>query len=202
MTPFPIRASALASDRSRPISRLVRGAVAICAALAALHATAATRSIAVFDCTLIDDNAMYNDAAVNREQQARLALISKDLRSGLGSRGRYRVADNAPAQQLIAQMASKQDLGACGGCEREVGRKLGVDRVGICWVQKVSNLILNINLRIEDVASGATVFQRSVDIRGNNDLSWQRGMQALVRLVADNRGDGNWRGRPARVVRR
>lgn len=144
MTHRPIHTSVPSSCRGR----LIRGVVAICAALAAAHATAAPGSIAVPDCTLIDDNAMYNDAAVNREQQARLGLISNDLRS-----------------------------------------QLGVDRVGICWVQKVSNLILNINLRIEDVASGATVFQRSVDIRGNNDLSWQRGMNALVGLVADDGGN-------------
>lgn len=185
MTHRPIHTSVPSSCRGR----LIRGVVAICAALAAAHATAAPGSIAVPDCTLIDDNVMYNDAAVNREQQARLGLISNDLRSQLGRRGLYRVADNAPVQSLIAQITSRQDINSCGGCEREVGRKLGVDRVGICWVQKVSNLILNINLRIEDVASGATVFQRSVDIRGNNDLSWQRGMNALVGLVADDGGN-------------
>jgi len=178
-----------ASARPSRRQRLTRGVIAICAALVATHAGAATRSIAVLDCTLIDDNAAYNDATVNREQQARLGLISNELRSGLRSQGLYRVADNAPAQSLITQLASTQDIGSCGGCEREVGRKLGVDQVGICWVQKVSNLIININLRIDDVTSGAPVFERSVDIRGNTDLSWQRGMNALVGLVADERGN-------------
>ena len=54
-----------------------------------------------------------------------------------------------------------------------------------CWVQKVSNLILNLNLRVEDVASGRMLFQRSVDIRGNTDLSWRRGATALVGLLVD-----------------
>jgi hypothetical protein len=51
-------------------------------------------------------------------------------------------------------------------------------------VQKVSNLILNINLRIEDTASGQVVFQRSVDMRGNTDQMWRRGADALVGLLA------------------
>jgi hypothetical protein len=66
----------------------------------------------------------------------------------------------------------------------QVARQLGVQQVGVCWVQKVSNLILNINLRVEDVASGGTVFQRSVDIRGNTDQSWLHGVTALIALLA------------------
>jgi hypothetical protein len=54
----------------------------------------------------------------------------------------------------------------------------------VCWVQKISNLILNINLRIEVTASGQVVFQRSVDIRGNTDQSWRRGVDALVGPLA------------------
>jgi hypothetical protein len=30
------------------------------------------------------------------------------------------------------------------------------------------------------------LFQRSVDIRGNTDLSWRRGMKSLVDLLADD----------------
>jgi hypothetical protein len=40
-------------------------------------------------------------------------------------------------------------------------------------VQKVSNLILNINLYMEDVQTGRMEFARSVDIRGNTDESWR-----------------------------
>jgi hypothetical protein len=106
----------------------------------------------------------------------------------LRSRELFQVADNAPAGKLIASLQASQDLNACNGCELEVGRALGVDRVGVCWVQKISNLILNINLRVEDVATGKAVFQRSVDIRGNTDLSWRRGVKSLVDLLAADAG--------------
>ncbi len=166
--------------------RLRQHAVALCLAAAAVHAAAEPQTIAVLDCTLVDDNAEYNDAQTNKIQQARIAMISDELRSQLRERQLYKVADNAPAADMIAKLGATQDLDACNGCELEVGRKLRVQRVGVCWVQKVSNLIININLRIEDTATGKAVFQRSVDIRGNTDLSWQRGVKALAERLADD----------------
>ncbi|WP_277188544.1 DUF3280 domain-containing protein [Caballeronia sp. BR00000012568055] len=157
----------------------------LCAALFLSLGTAqAQPSIAMLDCTLIDDNAAYNDDEINRIQKLRLSMISDALRNDLRERAIFNVADNAPAHDLIASLQSTQDMNACNGCELRVAKQLGVARVGVCWVQKISNLILNMNLRVEDAASGATLFQRSVDIRGNTDLSWQRGAKALVDLVA------------------
>ena len=71
-------------------------------------------------------------------------------------------------------------LRACNGCEIELGRKLGADFVAIGWVQKVSNLILNLNMQVRDVAGGAIVAAGSVDIRGNTDESWRRGALYLL----------------------
>jgi hypothetical protein len=150
-------------------------------------ATPEAKSIAVTDCTLIDDNASYNDAATTQQDAARVHMISDELRAQLRDRSLYRVADNAPASSLIGRLSASQNLNACNGCELDIGRKLEVERVGVCWVQKISNLIININLRVEEVASGKTLFQRSVDIRGNTDLSWRRGVKALVDLLAEDR---------------
>jgi hypothetical protein len=162
--------------------------IAVCLIAAGAHAATPPRSIAVLNCALFDDNAAYNDADVTRIQQARVAMISDELRDQLRDRALYRVADNAPGDKLITRLESSQDLNACNGCELEIGRHLGVERIGVCWVQKISNLILNINLRVEDVATGKIVFQRSVDIRGNTDQSWRRGIRALVDLLAANLG--------------
>jgi hypothetical protein len=52
-------------------------------------------------------------------------------------------------------------------------------------VQKVSNLILNINVRIEDAASGRVLLVRSVDLRGNTDETWRRGMAHLVQRIVE-----------------
>jgi hypothetical protein len=182
----------LQSRRVLPHARAGRSSrllfnLALCLVVAAVSSQAvAARSIAIMDCTLIDDNASYNDADTNRTQQTRIGMISDDLRAQLRDRQLFHVADNAPASGMIAQLTETQDMNSCNGCELQVGRKLGVERIGVCWVQKVSNLIININLRVEDVATGSAVFQRSVDIRGNTDLSWRRGVKALVDRLADD----------------
>jgi hypothetical protein len=53
----------------------------------------------------------------------------------------------------------------------------------VAWgtVQKVSNLILNINLYTEDVRREKLIFGKSVDIRGNTDESWRRGLDYMLR---------------------
>jgi hypothetical protein len=170
--------------------RYVRLSSLVCVVFAGPQALAETPSIAVMDCVLIDDNAAYNDDEINRIQQARIEMVSNALREQLRDSQRYQVVDNAQAAALIAQLGASRDLNTCADCARQVGRKLGVEQIGRCWVQKVSNLILNINLNVEDVASGTTVFQRSVDIRGNTDLSWRRGATELVRLIGGTAATG------------
>ena len=48
-------------------------------------------------------------------------------------------------------------------------------------MQKVSNLILNINIYVRNVETGKMVSAASADIRGNTDQSWKRGVSYLVR---------------------
>ena len=57
-------------------------------------------------------------------------------------------------------------------------------------VQKVSNLILNINVYLRDVRTGRLVTAASVDMRGNTDESWSRATRYLIRerLLAPNYG--------------
>jgi len=50
----------------------------------------------------------------------------------------------------------------------------------VAWVQKVSDLILNINVRISDIETGKALKGGSVDIRGNADHSWKRGLKFLL----------------------
>jgi hypothetical protein len=57
-------------------------------------------------------------------------------------------------------------------------------------VQKVSNLILNLNIEIRDASTGRAVLAKSVDRRGNTDQSWQRGVDFLVRDMVE-KGQGN-----------
>ncbi|MEM5338293.1 DUF3280 domain-containing protein [Paraburkholderia azotifigens] len=185
MTVFRSRSDAFSLRRAHALFPLLAVGVALCTV--SVTAAAVPPAIALLDCVVLDDNAAYNDPSVTQTQQARATMVSAQLRTLVDQRGLYKVADNRPAATLIDRLQATQDLSSCNGCEREIARQLGAQRVGVCWVQKVSNLILNINLRIEDTASGQVVFQRSVDIRGNTDQSWRRGVDALVGLLASER---------------
>ncbi|WP_226628770.1 DUF3280 domain-containing protein [Alloyangia pacifica] len=69
----------------------------------------------------------------------------------------------------------------CYGCDTRMAAKLGADYALVGEVQKVSNLILSMNLQLRDVDSGQTVRGRVVDIRSNTDESWRRGMEYILR---------------------
>jgi hypothetical protein len=144
------------------------------------------KSIAVMDFEIIDDS---GDQASVPAQRERLKLISRQLREELSQAGLCRVLDNGPAQALIEKYKASQELRQCNGCELDIGKALGADLVALAWVQKVSNLILNINVEIKDVATGATRLNKSVDIRGNTDTSWRRGVSYMVRDMRE-KGQG------------
>ena len=111
-------------------------------------------------------------------QQLRDALIKEDL---------YNVIDSAPVAQLIRTEAARQSLLGCNGCELDIARKAGADRILLAWVQKVSNLILNINIEVRDANTGQVVLVKSVDLRGNTDQSWQRGIDSMVRDIVEKK---------------
>ena len=62
-----------------------------------------------------------------------------------------------------------------------LAKSLGAEQAITGLVQKVSNLILNINIYVRDARTGDMVAAASADIRGNTDQSWSRGVGWLVR---------------------
>ena len=152
-----------------------------------MAADAPLKRIAMFDFALMDETL---DHAADAAQRERLQRISEQLRREFIERAFYQVIDWHREAALVDDMRSHVALHDCNGCDVELGRALGVDRVLTGWVQKVSNLILNINIQIKDVRSGGTVLMKSVDIRGNTDRSWERGIRHLTQSMAD-KGQGN-----------
>jgi hypothetical protein len=121
------------------------------------------------------------------EGPARLAMISRRLREAFVRERFYEVIDPAPVASLIEEIRKTQNLLDCNGCDIDIARKAGVDRLLLGWVQKVSNLILNINIEVREATSGKPVLVKSVDLRGNTDQSWQRGIDYLVRDMVEKR---------------
>ena len=98
---------------------------------------------------------------------------------------KYRLIELPVAE--IETIAKGPGIGNCNGCEIDVGKRLGATRVAWGEVQKVSNLILNINIYVEDTVNNRTAFVKSTDIRNNTDESWRRGIIYLLKnyLLAD-----------------
>ena len=112
-------------------------------------------------------------------ERARLASIEELFKSELEASGHYRFAPIAA--DAAAKIAAGPEIGSCGGCEFDYGKQLGGDFAAWIVVQKVSDLILNINVYMADVAARKLTFVHSVDIRGNTDESWKRGLTYLVK---------------------
>lgn len=109
---------------------------------------------------------------------ARLGPISDLLRGLLQESGRYVII---PTNPVKADVAKGSELRKCGGCADDYARKLGADVVITGEIQKVSNLILNINVYVKDLKAGTPEKAYTVDIRGDNDLSFQHGVKYLVK---------------------
>src|SRR3954453_6102190 len=129
---------------------------------------------AVFDFQLADQGALGPTEA----DKARLAPLSDLLRTLLTESGRYRIVSTEPVR---AEVAKGPDLRHCNGCAEDYARKLGADVAITGEIQKVSNLILNINVYVKDLRGNTPEQGYSVDIRGDNDTSFDRGLRYLVK---------------------
>ena len=153
------------------------GVAAICwlVMLACALPAKAAWKIALFDFELINTSL----EATRSDEDTRLAMISALLREEFAAREdfHFEVLDISSLSQDIANVGS---LHGCNGCELRLARRIGAKFAAIGWVQKVSNLILNINLQVREVATGRLIEAGTVDIRGNTDESWRRGLRYLL----------------------
>jgi hypothetical protein len=152
----------------------------------AAPARADSPKVAVFDFELLDTSLQGEMEGVRKDEQARLFRITQQLRRALADSGKFQVLDIA----LVADAAHDSNLQACGGCDVKLAQKLGADIAVTGLVQKVSNLIINMNIYLHDVHTGKPIAAMSADMRGNTDESWTRTMEWLIRnrMLAPNYG--------------
>lgn len=154
--------------------------------LTSAPACAAPPKVAVFDFELVDTSLQGEVDGPRLDEQDRLMRAGDQLRKALAESGRFVVLDIA----AVNAAAHGSNLQACGGCEVQYAQQIGADLAITGVVQKVSNLILNMNAYLRDVHTGQLITSMSVDLRGNTDESWSRAMSYLLRnrLLAPNYG--------------
>jgi hypothetical protein len=163
-----------------PAGTLILSAVSVLLTVCNGPATAETAStkplrVAFFGFQLINTSL----EPVHDAEKQRLAMAGELLRRMLTDSGQYQIVPlSDDLKQKITQSAEIAD---CNGCQIDWARQAGADLAVWGTVQKVSNLILNLNVYVDDTKDGRRYFAHSVDIRGNTDESWQRGIRYLVR---------------------
>jgi hypothetical protein len=145
--------------------------------MAAARAAEPPLSVAVFDMEFDDTSLQGEMQGAQVDEQRRLANASAELRDLLVQSGCCRLVDLG----ILAQQAHGMDVRNCQGCDVDLAKKAGAEIAVTGWVQKVSNLILNINVVARRVQTGQVISAGSVDLRGNTDESWSRGVAYLLR---------------------
>ncbi len=140
-------------------------------------ALAAATRVAVFEFELIDSSLEGELNGPRADEQRRLSRLAGELRRQLAASGRYAPVDLSP----VAEEAHRSNLQACGGCDARLAGRAGAELAVTGTVQKISNLILSMNIYVRDAADGRLVSQMSADFRGNTDESWSRALDWLVR---------------------
>jgi Protein of unknown function (DUF2380) len=142
--------------------------------------------LAVFDFELLDTSLQGEVNGPRTDEHDRLMRVGDQLRKELAESGKFTLLDISK----VNAAAHGSNLQACGGCDVQYAQQLNADLAITGVVQKVSNLILNMNIYLRDAHTGRLVVAMSADLRGNTDESWSRAMTYLVRnrLLAPNYG--------------
>ena len=147
-----------------PLKTLI--ALAIASTVTAVHAAAP--KVAVFDFEFVDTSIEGATNGPRGDEGARLARLDREMRQRLAQSGRADVVDVA----RVVDRTRARDLRTCGGCDAKFASELGAKYSVTGWVQKVSNLFLNMNIVVRDAGTGEVIGSKSVDMRGNTDESW------------------------------
>ena len=161
---------------SNPAKRLACAAICL---LAFASPCAGGEKIAVFEFEIIRSNVIAGVPENRKAEALRLAMISARLRGQLSASGQLELVDIAP----VAGKAAAANLRSCGGCADDFARELGAAYAFTGTVQKVSELILNINVYVHDAATSQPLAVATVDLRGNTDESWRRGIDYLYKNI-------------------
>lgn len=154
-------------------------AVLLSVTATALPASAQTRAV-VLAFEFIDE---MHDPATREGDRSRLEKVNARFPEALRQCSTLTLL---PPPKAVIELLESQIayVHQCNGCAEDIAKAAGADIVLFTWVQKVSNLIINMNAEAQD-AGGRPLDVRSVDMRGNTDASWLRAADALAKRLCE-----------------
>lgn len=147
--------------------------------LGASSPSLAVQDVAPQKATFLGFRFIANSEPMTAEEGARLMKIEQSFISKLENGQKYSFVP--VPEEMRKSIATGQPVGECAGCEIDYGKQQGVPIVMWGTVQKVSNLILNLNIYMADVPESKMLFIKSVDMRGNTDETWEQALNYMVK---------------------
>jgi hypothetical protein len=133
--------------------------------------------VAIFPFELIDDSLEGQYFGVRADEANRLQLVTEELRKLAARDAGYEVLD---LSAIATELEKSAPLYKCNGCEIELARQAGAEVVITVAVRKFSSMLLSLHIYATDVGNGNLTRMHRVDVRGNTDESWLRGVRRLV----------------------
>ncbi len=133
--------------------------------------------IAFFGITFIDTSTEGAYNGVREDETARVELLEKRVVERLEEEG-FEFVDITPVLDQVNAIRNPAD---CNYCDVRMARELGADYALTGEVQKVSNLILSMNLVLRDAKEGQMQRGLSVDFRSNTDESWLQALRYIFK---------------------
>lgn len=134
------------------------------------------KTAAFFGVHLIDTSTEGEINGIRPDETARTRMIEDYVADAFREKG-LELVDLGPVEEELARTI---DPAVCNDCDLRMAEALGADYSIVSQVQKVSNLILAINIYVREVGTGERLRGQAVDIRGNNDESWIRGARYIL----------------------
>ncbi len=148
-------------------------------------ADARPMTAAFFPFSMDDTSLQGSEEGLPQAERDRLKKLDAILAQMLEATGKFTPVDTSHvAPDTVAAVdaeSTRLKVWDCNGCDVDEAKKLGAQVSVAAWVQKVSRLILNVNVTIRDVADNRLLYGGSVDIRGDTDDSWTRGLRYLIK---------------------
>jgi hypothetical protein len=162
---------------------MTRVCAALIAAFLAISAEAqAAPKVAIFPFEMIDVSLDGQYSGTRADEVQRLALATDELRR-LAREAGFEVLD---LDTHAAEIARTAPFHKCEACEVAIARQIGAESAITGAVRKISNLVLVIHIYVRDLASSKVTKAHRVELRGNTDEAWLRGIRRLARDLAND----------------
>jgi hypothetical protein len=127
---------------------------------------------------------MPRPPVVDEAHEKRLALMTETLRKAMADSGRYdlvSVSERAKAGESVSPQAAGVPAAECVSCALDAAKAAGAKLAMIGEVRKMTAIVFGVTVSTYDVASGKAIARDHVDVSGDSDTIWRKGVEWLVR---------------------